>query len=85
MRGWSREDERSYREERRARRREKGPTGENEKERAALISAIRPVHPSPDRIIDRWMGANGATANDAPLCGPLLFSHTFSFTFTYHR
>lgn len=57
---------------------ERGRTDrENEKEKAALISAIRPVHPSPDRIIDRWMGANGATANDVPLCGPLLFSYTF--------
>lgn len=58
----------------------KGAEGEKEKERAALISAIRP-RCTLRRIalsIDGWMGANGATGSDAPLCGPLLF---FSSTF----
>lgn len=51
--------------------------GEGEREGSPYFCDSSEVHPSPDRIIDRWMGANGATGSDAPLCGPLLFSSTF--------
>lgn len=51
--------------------------GEREREGSPYFCDSSEVHPSPDRIIDRWMGANGATGSDAPLCGPLLFSSTF--------